>query len=239
MSLIDLSGATLQRRITAPSLAFQNYVTVEEDPNDDAEITRHPVDSGAIMSDHIFLMPPELKLRLGWSNSDPASTGATYVRDIYGQLLQLKNNRQLFTVYTGKRFYNNMFVASLRGPVTDHRHEWSMIVDLMLRQVLLVNLATPSNKPTSVNAAANPANQNLADPTKNQPTQNTGVAQLTTGNGPTQIPSGESATIGPDGFTGLQTGTGPTQVPSGLDGGGYTNTQGGGANDLATFGSSM
>jgi hypothetical protein len=193
-ALVDLSGATLQRQIFSASLNFGpgTFLTVEEDPTDDSVITQHPVDSSAVMSDHWYIQPPELKLRLGWSNADPQATGPTYVRDVYSSLLQLKNNRQLCTVYTGKRFYYNMGIPSLRGPVTNPRFEYSMLVDLIFRQVLLVSLATATSAPTSVNAAPNP--QGTASPQTNQPTQNTGFNQLRSAgpaNQATGIPSGE------------------------------------------------
>ncbi len=118
--IIDASGATLARKITVPSggssaTTLENYVTVEEDPSDISTATRHPVDSGAIMSDHIILQPPELRMRIGWSNADQQANGdAAYVRNLYAKILQVKNNRQLCQVYTGKRYYTNMWPLEIR-----------------------------------------------------------------------------------------------------------------------------
>ena len=213
--LLDVSGATYQRKISSGTYVFTDYITIEEDPSDQAVITRHPVDSGAIMSDHIFLMPPELRLKLGWSNANAtvsadgsatasavpnSSAGApsspTYVRDTYNNLLQLKNARQLFTVFTGKRIYYNMFVKELRGPLTDRRFEWSMVVDILLQQLLLVNLQSTGISPSPNTASANASQQNLANPSANQPTSNQGSAQTTSmyfpanSSAPTGAPSG-------------------------------------------------
>lgn len=179
--LVDLSGAALPRKLADPvngSALLAAYLTVEEKHTDAAVITKHPVEMGATMSDHIYLMPPELNLRLGWSNADDSSTGASYVRDVYARLLQIKNARQLFTAYTGKRLYNNMFVEEIDGPRTDAKFEYSMIVDLRLVQVLLVNLQTTGGaSATSTNAAANPSAGNQADPAATQPTQSVGSVQ--------------------------------------------------------------
>lgn len=196
MAVVDLSGAALVRQIVAPSQTFQNYVTVEEDPSDTAVITRHPVDSGAVMSDHIYFMPPECRVRLGWSNADPASTGASYVRNIYAQLLALKNARQLFTVYTGKRVYNNMFIAELRGPVTDAKFEFSMIVDLLLQQVLLVNLSSTQTA-VATGSAPTPIPANLANPQANQPSVSTGTPQTLPANAPSSVIPQQNATPAP------------------------------------------
>ena len=198
-SIIDLSGATLQRRIVvaaggSQTTTLENYITVEEEPSDISTVTRHPVDSGAIMSDHIILQPPELRTRLGWSNADLTANGdAAYVNNIYAQILQLKNNRQLMQVYTGKRFYTNMWPADIHGPRTDAKSEWSIIVDIRWVQLLLVNLTNPSqgSAPNSATTNINPSAQ--TDPSTTQPTQNNGTVQTQpqnqTADNPIQQPS--------------------------------------------------
>jgi len=49
-------------------------VTIEETHHDDLEITDHPVEQGAIISDHAYKRPAELVIRAGWSDS-PSVTG--------------------------------------------------------------------------------------------------------------------------------------------------------------------
>ena len=49
--------------------------TVEEHHRDELEITEHPVEQGAAISDHAFKRPAEVTLVLGWSNS-PSSDGS-------------------------------------------------------------------------------------------------------------------------------------------------------------------
>ena len=54
-SIIDLSGATLQRRIMvgeaggSQTTTLENYITVEEEPSDISTVTRHPVDSAPLL----------------------------------------------------------------------------------------------------------------------------------------------------------------------------------------------
>jgi hypothetical protein len=48
--------------------------TVEEQHHDELEITDHPVEQGAMITDHAYKRPAEVKLKLGWSNS-PSSRG--------------------------------------------------------------------------------------------------------------------------------------------------------------------
>jgi hypothetical protein len=175
MPLVDLSGAVLQRSIQPQSgAAIANYITVEENSTDDVVGTEHPIDAGAIMSDHIYLRPPRVKLRLGWSNADPTAAGPSYVRDVYATLQALKNSRQLFTAYTGKRLYNNMFVEHLGVPTTAAT-EWSMIAEIELKQYLLVNSQVPSGQPSSTTAGINSGG---ANPPAATPTTQLGNQQL-------------------------------------------------------------
>lgn len=54
-------------------LVAQAYV--EEVHNDELEITEHPIEQGAAISDHAYKRPSEVILRCGWSNS-PSSAGS-------------------------------------------------------------------------------------------------------------------------------------------------------------------
>jgi hypothetical protein len=137
-------------------------VTILEGGSDELWITEHPVEQGATISDHAFKRPAELHLRLGWSN---AFVGGD-VNIIYEQLLTLQALRQPFMVFTGKRPYQNMLVASIRVE-TDARTEFVLIADIIMREVVLVN--------TQVIAGNIPTNANqLANPSSNMPTQNSG-----------------------------------------------------------------
>lgn len=49
--------------------------TIEEQHTDELEITDHPIQQGAVITDHAFKRPAELVLKLGWSNSPTDSGG--------------------------------------------------------------------------------------------------------------------------------------------------------------------
>jgi hypothetical protein len=57
-------------------------VTIEESGRDELEITRHPVERGAVITDHAFKHPPELIIRCGWSDS---GFGPGYSRAVYAR----------------------------------------------------------------------------------------------------------------------------------------------------------
>jgi hypothetical protein len=54
---------------------FAAQAVVEEKHHDEMEITNHPMEQGANITDHMFKHPAEVTLRLGWSNS-PSSNGS-------------------------------------------------------------------------------------------------------------------------------------------------------------------
>jgi len=54
-------GSTLQ--------SIKAQATIREIHNDELEVTEHPVEVGAMISDHAFKRPAELVLEIAWSNS--------------------------------------------------------------------------------------------------------------------------------------------------------------------------
>ena len=156
---------------------FEMQVVMEEQHTDDLEITDHPVEQGAIISDHAFKRPAEVKIVGGWSDSPsnpdlfkalaavPGQTvqgvqslitgnNVSQGRDIYDKLLKLQSDRNPFDVYTGKRIYRDMLIRSL-STVTDRETENSLVVTLLLRQVILITTSTLT-LPAPIEQQANP-----------------------------------------------------------------------------------
>jgi hypothetical protein len=158
------------------------HAVVEEKSIDILEITDHPIEEGATISDHAYKLPSEVTLLLGFSNSPnnnnnllDAAIGAlaassTLARDVtsgvlavgtvaslfsgssvdqviynYDRLLELQSKRALFTLYTGKRKYDNMLVRSL-NTLTDSKSENSMLITVECRQIIIVSTRTVSFK---------------------------------------------------------------------------------------------
>ena len=140
--------------------SFVADVTIEEQHDDELEITDHPVEQGALISDHAFKRPAELTLRLGWSDSPViaglvagvAATGlqtvagvqslatgnsASQVKDTYAKLLAMQASRAPFTVYTGKRRYDDMLIKHI-AVTTTRESEHSLMATIRLRQVIIV-----------------------------------------------------------------------------------------------------
>lgn len=178
--------------------------TIEEVHTDDLEITEHPVEQGAAISDHAFKRPAEVVITAGWSDSPNnsgiantligaaanansavqavigaaelvggvlnvlnGSTGVSPSVQAYNTLLGYQQNRLLFTIYTGKRTYQNMVVKSL-VTTTDQKTENAAIIRITCRQILMAVTQTVTVPDSSV----------MANPQKNGSTVNMGIQSL-------------------------------------------------------------
>lgn len=116
-------------------------VTIEEVSRDTTFITNHPVERGAAISDHAFMMPFEVEMRVAWSDSRAGFQG--YSRAVYSALQALQQRREPFFVVTGKRLYRNMLIAALEVS-TNQASEYSLLVRVGLREVIIVGTQTTS-----------------------------------------------------------------------------------------------
>ena len=121
-------------------------VTVEEVHNDRLEITQHPIQTGAVVSDHSFAPPATCVIRCGFSDSTGGYPG--YVLEVYQFFLDLQATRQPFDVSTGKRSYTNMLIREL-GVTTDVSSEYALMCAVSLQQVTLTD--TTGNGITQAN----------------------------------------------------------------------------------------
>lgn len=174
---------------------FVAQVTVEETHTDDLEITDHPVELGASITDHAYKLPSSVVIKCGWSNSPTQTlskallspvTGTiegvksllngnteSQVRAIYQKLLQAQADRVLLDVYTGKRFYKDMLIKSLHEQTTADT-ENSMIVTITLRQLIIVSTRTLSLASSSIATESS----NLKNPQANAVPVNSGFKQV-------------------------------------------------------------
>lgn len=118
-------------------------VTIEETGRDDLEITRHPVEIGAQITDHSYKQPAEIIIRCGWSNSGSLPG---YVQSVHDALLELQGTRQPFAVTTGKRTYPVMLMASLTI-TTDSTTENALMASVVCREIILVQTRTTQFAP--------------------------------------------------------------------------------------------
>jgi hypothetical protein len=150
-------GAGLTSVLLQPARSIGTIIpdcTIEERHTDRLQLTQHPVEFGAQITDHAYMLPFEVSLRYGWSNafipesfgSLPSAlgnidrfveTGQSNIDAVYGQLRDLQQNRVPFTLITGKRNYDNMMLTELEV-TTDQHSEYNLIVSAYCRQIFIV-----------------------------------------------------------------------------------------------------
>ncbi|MEQ1964656.1 phage baseplate protein [Xenorhabdus khoisanae] len=132
-------------------------VVISEKHMDSAEITEHPVQRGATISDHAYDKPAEVTMEIGFAGGgsmindldiptkmfdfDTEEILGKSPKEIYQQLLELKASKEPFDVTTGKRRYRNMLIRAIEV-TTDKTSENVLMVTLTLREVIIVDIAT-------------------------------------------------------------------------------------------------
>lgn len=177
LALAAVAGAELvaaffapKRSIKSPIGSFSAYITLEEHHHDELVITDHPVEQGAQISDHAYKKPSELTVTIAWTNSSLAAVLSlefgNYSSHVYEQLLKLQKSRQLFSISTGKRKYQNMLIQSI-DTTTDAKTENCFITTMHCREVIVVQTTTTQLVPA----------ENQAMPQKTGQSTNTGTKQ--------------------------------------------------------------
>lgn len=141
--------------------------TVVERGTDTYTATRHPVEQGASITDHVYREPAQLTMLVGFSNSSRQAGGSeTYVVEKYNALLELQAKRSLLDVVTGKRTYKNMVITSL-SQQTDQESQTTLFCNVTLTELIIV-----STQVTTV-----PASEKQANPQQTAAIQQRGTVQ--------------------------------------------------------------
>lgn len=136
---------------------FDMMVVVEESHTDSLEITQHPVQEGAEVSDHAYLKATSVNVRAVFNDETMP------LEDLYTALRDFQAEREPFDVVTGKRIYKNMLIKTL-GVTTDKDKENILAVNFELQEVIIV----------SVEVATVPPRSKQKSPAKTSGTQNAG-----------------------------------------------------------------
>lgn len=110
-------------------------VIISEETTDTLTITKQPVQQGASITDHSFKEPTILNMRAFAKDNLFVS-----LSEIYEELLTLQNSRIPFDVYTPKRIYRNMLMASL-GQTTDKSTENCLALSFSFQEVIIVSVS--------------------------------------------------------------------------------------------------
>jgi hypothetical protein len=166
--------------------------TLEEIGTDLLQITEHPVEAGANITDHSFYRPAELVMHCGWSNANikaalgvsgnqPFAGGALnnddYVSSVYSQLISLQQSLQPFHVFTTIRQYSNMLITSL-SLTRDKKTSQALMITVTMRQIITVSTLSSTIAPAA----------NQLNPASTSETVNYGAQSLI--NNPVPSPQG-------------------------------------------------
>jgi len=131
---------------------FKSYITINETATDKVTITKHPIQTGASVTDHAYKEPTVLSMSiqvgtsfLSKSLGAPDFLSGSSLSDIYKEFIAIQNAREPLAVYTGKRTYTNMILTSL-GNTTDRATENVLALQLSFEEVILVEV-TPTVVP--------------------------------------------------------------------------------------------
>lgn len=127
----------IPRRSIGP---FNATVTLEEIASDDLEITQHPVQQGATITDHAYLKPATVSIKIMFNAVDAP------LAETYAKLRQLQASREPFDVVTGKRAYKNMLFKSL-GQTNDAQTENVLSISAELQEIFIVQVETTTVPP--------------------------------------------------------------------------------------------
>lgn len=161
MSWINSNAEFLPRRNVGGWVAS---VTISESAQDDLEITQHPVQDGAAITDHAYKKPVMLSVEAQYSDN---LTGVP-IDEMYRRLLTLQNTREPMDVVTGKRIYRNMLIKSI-SETTDKTTDKVLSIKMDLQEIILVAVSTVKIPASSQKKAAQ------KEPKRTGQTENGGV----------------------------------------------------------------
>lgn len=108
-------------------------IVVSETQTDKIGITDHPVQSGAVISDHAYIMPRELSVIVGKGAKD----GEEVPKETYDQIKELQKKREPIEIVTGKDTYQNMLIEDITI-TTDQTTENVLVATLTCREIITV-----------------------------------------------------------------------------------------------------
>ena len=145
----------------------------EETHESELEVTDNPVETGVVVSDHVFMKPLKVTLSAGVSDTplkywqsaggtgqdawtkqdgdDPFASDSGRVRRAYELLTELQALAEPFDVQTGLKLYSNMVCTSIRTS-QDKETAGALLFTATLREVIIVYTQVVSYPPRKAGA---------------------------------------------------------------------------------------
>ena len=109
-------------------------------------VTSHPVQNGANISDHCFMEPARVSMEIGMSDVNSTSifgqfaTGSSKSQSAFDALRKMQSNRQPVTVVTRLSTYDNMMIEDLTVP-DDNKTYNGLRAVVAMKQIIMVDVA--------------------------------------------------------------------------------------------------
>lgn len=125
-------------------------VVISEDHADEVAVTKHPVDTGAPVSDHAYKLPAEVTCTFAWSASaslvntllqESSLRGYKSTGEVYRQFREWMDARKLLSLSTGKRSYPSVLITGLKTTTTADS-ENLLVLEITFEEVTLVSVST-------------------------------------------------------------------------------------------------
>jgi hypothetical protein len=122
---------------------FRNARAIKAVVKEQSKVMEHPVESGAIITDHRIVLPVEIDLSLILSSID--------YQDVYAAIKQFYLNATLLVVQTRSDIYTNQLISALPHEEDPTMYD-ALTLALSLKEVIMVTAqyATPRH-PASTN----------------------------------------------------------------------------------------
>lgn len=110
---------------------------------DRLEVTKHPVQQGAEITDHAYKEPERVTIDLAFDDEHKP------LIEQYNDLLKIQTDRIPIDIVTGKRIHKNMMLTSI-NQVNDPDTENILKVTIELQRIIITNLTLSTVPPRAV-----------------------------------------------------------------------------------------
>jgi hypothetical protein len=156
-----------------------------ENHSTQSTITQHPVQTGASISDHAYMMPATVTLEIGMSDAmvsfAQGQWGSQQGRSInaYQQLMTWQQSRTVLELNTNLNIYENMLIEQVVAP-RDNKTMTSLKATVTLKQIMVAttaNITAVSSDDMTQTATppSNQGNQPVTPVTVTAPTASTNI----------------------------------------------------------------
>lgn len=109
---------------------FKNAKSIKVTVKENSKLMEHPIETGAIITDHRIIMPVEIEMSLILVSAD--------YTDVYKSIRQYYFNATLLTIQTRSAIYTNQIIEALPHEEDPNMYD-ALTIALSLKQVIYVS----------------------------------------------------------------------------------------------------